>query len=186
VLNAPVSPDAELAARWLDRRDDAAFRELFARHAPAMLALLIRLSEGEVDEAEDTLQEAWVRASARLDEFEWRSSLRTWLTGIAINLWRERRRSRATHSRIVGTIAPPGPVPPWRPETLDLERAIAGLAPGYREVLILHDVSGHSHGEISEMLGVAAGTSKSQLARARAALRSALGEGEGGSRDARA
>jgi RNA polymerase sigma-70 factor (ECF subfamily) len=186
VLNAPAASDAELAARWLDRRDDAAFQLLFARHAPAMLALLIRLSEGEVDEAEDTLQEAWVRASARLDEFEWRSSLRTWLTGIAINLWRERRRSRTTHDRIVGAIAPEGPTPPWRPETLDLERAIAALPPGYREVLILHDVNGHTHEEIGEMLGVAAGTSKSQLARARAALRARLGEGEGGLRDARA
>ena len=186
MLNAPAASDAELVAAWLDRRDDSAFRALFARHAPAMLALLIRLHEGEMDEAEDTLQEAWVRAAARLDEFGWRSSLRTWLTGIAINLWRERRRSRATHARVVGSIAPPGPTPPWHPETLDLERGIAALAPGYREVLILYDVNGHSHEEIAEMLGVAVGTSKSQLARARAALRTALGEGEGGSRDARA
>ena len=75
------------------------------------------------------------------------------------------------------------PPPPWsngaEPD-LDLERGVAGLAPGYREVLLLHDVHGYSHEEIGNLLGIDPGTSKSQLSRARGVLRERMGRDSAG------
>jgi RNA polymerase sigma-70 factor (ECF subfamily) len=64
--------------------------------------------------------------------------------------------------------------PPAAADPVDLERAVLGLAPGFRDVLVLHDVEGFTHAEIGELLGIQIGTSKSQLARARRVLRNAL------------
>jgi RNA polymerase sigma-70 factor (ECF subfamily) len=76
---------------------------------------------------------------------------------------------------------PPQAAPLDRLEPLDLERAIAGLPDGYRTVLVLHDVEGYTHEEIGAALGIAPGTSKSQLFWARQAVRAALGSRQKGS-----
>lgn len=182
-------PDRDLTQRFLARRDEDAFRQLYRRHTPRMYALALRLLAGSAAEAEDAIQDAWLRAAEALERFEWRSSLPTWLCGIAINCARERLRS--PHLRLVTTdraveaqiesrpsaSARSAAAAPRRSEAdrIDLERAIAALPDGYREVLVLHDVEGMTHGEIGVMLGVAPGTSKSQLHHARRALRAALG-----------
>jgi len=165
--------DRLLASRFLEGRDEAAFRELYARHSGALYRFLLRLT-GRAEDAEEGLQETWVRASRALAGFEWRSALSTWLAGIAIRWWREecRRRGRGEDAG-----DPEPAVEPVNSEIdrLDLERALGNLALGYREAILLHDVYGHTHGEIARMLDVDEGTSKSQLSRARRALRARLG-----------
>lgn len=168
--------DQALVAEFLATRSEAAFRRLYRRHAGAVYALLLRLTAGDAARAEDCLQDAWLRAVAALDRFAWRSSLRTWLRGIAINCWREGwREDRRAPLRLVEdheSEAAPASLTPL--DVIGLERAVAELPDGYRAVLVLHDVEGFTHEEIAETLGIVPGTSKSQLARARAAVRRSL------------
>jgi len=168
--------DRALVADFLASRSEQAFRRLYRRHASAVYALLLRLTAGDVARAEDCLQDAWLRAIAGLDRFAWRSSLRTWIRGIAINCWREGwREDRRAPLRLVEDIEPePGVLSVSPLDGIALERAIADLPDGYRAVLMLHDVEGFTHEEIAEALGIVPGTSKSQLARARAAVRRSL------------
>ena len=168
--------DRRLVAEFLASRSEQAFRRLYRRHASAVYALLLRLTAGDVARAEDCLQDAWMRAIAALDRFAWRSSLRTWIRGIAINCWREGwRDDRRAPLRLVEDHEPELDPPDVSPlDVIALERAVADLPDGYRAVLVLHDVEGFTHEEIGEALGIVPGTSKSQLARARAAVRRSL------------
>src|SRR5262245_41514365 len=84
--------DQELIRRFVTSRDERAFRELYARHTPAVYGPLRRLAGPERAEADDALQEAWMRAAAGLAQFRGESVFRTWFTGVAINCFRERRR----------------------------------------------------------------------------------------------
>ena len=148
--------------------DEPAFRELYRRHTPAMYAVVLRLLARNAADAEDAVQEAWMRAVRGLGDFRGDSALRTWLIGIAIRCALEigrRRRSPIDLDRK----APDRPTAPG--VRLDLEHAIASLANGYREVIVLHDVYGYTHAEIGGLLGIDEGTSKSQLSRARQILR---------------
>ncbi len=170
--------DQALVDRFIARGDEEAFRLLFRRHTPRLYAMVLRLSGGRTDEAEDIVQVTWLRAARHLGRFEWRSSLATWLTGIAINCAREARRRPSREWAPVETLERlPAPLISAG-DRLDLERAIATLPDGYREVLVLHDVEGMTHEEIASALGIAAGTSKSQLFHARRTLRRWLGTGE--------
>jgi RNA polymerase sigma-70 factor (ECF subfamily) len=168
--------DRNLVAEFLATRSEQAFRRLYRRHASAVYALLLRLTAGDVTRAEDCLQDAWLRAIAGLDRFGWRSTLRTWIRGIAINCWREGwREDRRAPLRLVEGDEPAPDLPDVSPlDVIALERAVAALPDGYRAVLVLHDVEGFTHEEIAEALGIVPGTSKSQLARARAAVRRSL------------
>ncbi len=167
-----AGPDRALVERFLRTRSESAFRALYSRHSPLVYGLVRRLSARHAD-AEDAHQEAWLRAIRSLPEFRWESSLGTWLCGIAVNCCRERwRRDCFPDAKAPDDIA----VAP-REDGIDVERALARLPPGYRAVLILHDVLGYTHGEIARKLEVEPGTSKSQLARGREALRAMLGEG---------
>jgi RNA polymerase sigma-70 factor (ECF subfamily) len=170
-LAATHDADEALIAAFLRDRDPAAFGGLFDRHTPALYALAVRLVGGPGREAEDVVQETWVRAVERFEGFGWRSQLRTWLLGIAINCAREllRRRSPGFPLEAVGEPAPAPQLP--LPERIDLERALRALPDGYRAVVVLHDVLGLTHAEIGERLAISPGTSKSQLSRARRALR---------------
>jgi len=116
------------------------------------------------------LQEAWLGAATSLRSFRWTSTLRTWLCGIVVNCARRQwRRARNVEAIPDETTWHDG-----TPAQIDLERAIARLSPRYREVLLLHDVHQFTHEEIAEMLSIDAGTSKSNTARARAAIREML------------
>jgi RNA polymerase sigma-70 factor (ECF subfamily) len=172
--------DRLLVAAFLADRDQAAFRALFQRHTPAMYLFVLRLLGRSGHHAEDVVQETWVRAASALGSFSWRSSLRTWLLGIAVNCCREVLRSASRDVASDGTSVAADPVSPpsQGPERIDLERAIRELPDGYREVFILHDVEGLTHEEIGGQLGIDAGTSKSQLSRARRALRAYWAGGE--------
>ncbi len=117
------------------------------------------------------MHDTWIRASDRLARFEWRASFRTWLTGILLNRVREARREWAGADLALDEIPEPASEAVDIDDRLDLEGAIAKLPDGYRAAIVLHDIEGHTHEEVAELLGIAIGTSKSQLSRARHALR---------------
>lgn len=166
--------DRELARRVAQDGDEAAFRALYRRHTPALYQFVLRLLAAAEQDAEEVVQDTWIRAVRGLPGFRWEASFRTWLTGIGLNRAREEfRRRRRDEAPLPDGLE--GAVPPERiPDRLDLERAIAGLPDGYRTVLVLHDVEGFSHQEISHRLEIAVGTSRSQLFHARRAVRRAL------------
>ncbi len=175
VHELPASCDRELAERVL-AGDEAAFRDLYRRHTPRLLQLALRLGGGEEADAEDVVQETWIRATEKLDAFRWESAFGTWLHAIGTNVAREaaRRRERRHEVAWLDDAEPPAAEPLEHVEPLDLERAIAALPVGYRTVLVLHDVEGYTHEAIAEQLGVASGTTKSQLFGARRAVRALL------------
>ena len=167
--------DRRLVRRFLKRREEGVFREIYRRHAGRLYQLSLRLVGGEAHAAEEVLQEAWLRAIERLPEFRWESGLRTWLSAIVINCSRELYRRRALQrNALAADELELAVLPGEHAGEIDLERAIAALPPGYRQVLVLHDIEGYRHEEIGQMLDIEAGTSKSQLFHARRALRRAL------------
>lgn len=167
--------DRDLAEALRVEGDERAFRELYRRHTPVLYQLALRMLGGEPADAEDVVQDTWIRATAKLDTFRWESSLRTWLVGICLNMSREvlRRRSRRPTGDLA-SVPEPAAAPVRDSERMDLERAIATLPDGCRAVLVLHDVEGFTHEEIGRRLKIAIGTSKSQLFAARRALRARL------------
>lgn len=179
-LNSTGRSDAELVAAVRLDGDERAFRELYRRHTPRLHQLVLRLLGGAAQDAEDVVQETWVRATSALERFRWDSSFSTWLTGIGINRARDLLRQ---HARRPGDHEAGDPTvlleqlcerPRSVGERIDLERALAMLPEGYRVVFVLHDVEGFGHAEIGQQLGISEGTSKSQLFHARRALRSLL------------
>jgi RNA polymerase sigma-70 factor, ECF subfamily len=171
------TPDRILVERFLSARDERDFRILYRRFSPALAQIVLRFVRGNHADAEEVLQTTWVRAVRGMPGFRWESSLKSWLTGIALNCSREHLRRVRRHDS-TEPIELHDPVAPSRPPVdisrVELERAIARLPDGYREVLILHDIEGYTHLEIGGILGVEEGTSKSQLFRARRALRTRL------------
>jgi RNA polymerase sigma-70 factor (ECF subfamily) len=168
--------DRALVAAFLRSRSEQAFSRLYGRHTAALYRFAARLCGRPGPEASDLVQESWVRAVERLDGFRWDSSLRTWLCGIVLNGWREAsRREQRRHALTLVDVPQPRDPDPGVSDRLT--SAISELAPGYREVLILHDVEGFTHAEIARDFGIAEGTSKSQLHRARRALRDLLEKG---------
>ena len=180
-----TSPDdRQLADAVVQGGDERAFRSLYRHYTPMLYPFVLRVLGGSVADAEDVVQETWVRAVKQLGKFRWESSLRTWLTAIALNLSREvlRKRGRQKTEELT-----PEHVLPARPgrehERLDLEKAIARLPAGYRTVLVLHDIEGHAMPEISDTLEVNVNTLYARLRAARADFGAAVkalqaGDGE--------
>ncbi len=169
-----LAPDDEraLLAHFLRHQDERSFRTVYRAHTPVLYLLARRLLGGNPQDAEDVVQEAWIRASQRFNAFRWESNLRTWLSGFVIHCCREAIRSRrAAGLRVHETTAEALAGFDRRPEEIDLERSIACLPDGYREVLVLHDIEGYRHKEIAEQLDIGEGTSRSQLFKARRMLR---------------
>jgi RNA polymerase sigma-70 factor (ECF subfamily) len=171
--------DRNLTEAILLRGDENAFRTLYRRHTPRLYLLVLRLLGGT--EAEDVVQETWLRVCQRLDGFRWEASFATWLTTIGVHQARDALRRRG-RDRLDPTADPPDtPIPPATViERIDLEQAIAALADGHRQVVVLHDVEGMTHREIADLLGISEGTSKSQLSDARRNLRAMLTEDSDG------
>ncbi len=177
--------DAELAQRILREGDEAAFRALYRRHTGALYQFVLRILGGSEMDAEDIVQETWIRAVAGLTRFRWESSFRTWLIGIGLNRVRKSlRRVRPAQQEDLERLEAEL-VAPDRAGRIDLEQAVRLLPDGYRAVLVLHDVEGFTHDEISRSLGITPGTSRSQLHFARRAVRRLLGAQGGQIHDAR-
>ena len=175
-----MSEDRGDLAAFLQQCDEESFRRLYRRCAPQMLGLASRLVTRT--EAADAVQEAWLRVVRDLERFEGRSRFETWVLGYVVRccreVWRRRGLDAARSASLEPAIAELVTASPTtglsRERRLDLEHALRALAPGYRSVLLLHDLYGLTHGEIAEMLEISAGTAKSQLSRARASMRRAL------------
>jgi len=167
--------DRRLVGKFLAQWDEQSFHHLYHRHTPALYQLTLRLAGWNVHDAEDVVQEVWIKAVEKLEAFRWESSLRTYLCGIAINCCRELSRRRSgQHETVLPEEIAPAASKIGALERIDLEQAIASLPNGYRQVLVLHDVEGYTHEEISRMLDIEAGTSKSQLSHARSSVRESL------------
>ncbi len=157
--------------------DRRAFERLYREHAGKVYGLCLRMTRDPAL-AEDCTQETFINAWRALSRFETRSSLATWLHRIAVNVALAKRRKASP------VIEPPAldeePIESeWTLETPvevdEIENAIAGLPEGARDVLVLYAIYGYSHAEAADMLGVAEGTCKAQLHRARGLLRERLG-----------
>jgi RNA polymerase sigma-70 factor (ECF subfamily) len=168
------SVDRRLADNLIARRDPRSFAGLYERHTTHVYRFALRLTAGDEAAAEDLVHDAWLVAVERLATFEWRSSFRTWLVAIVVNLARARMRRAERESPLRDELVQEeGPIRGVC-DRVDLARALQRLAPGFRMVLMLHDVEGYTHEEIARLLDLDVGTSKSQLSRARAAMRRAL------------
>jgi RNA polymerase sigma-70 factor (ECF subfamily) len=160
--------------------DRAAFEELYRRHRDRIYGLLWRLAGGDAALAEDLLQEAFVRAWQKLDSFRGESRFGTWLHRLSANVALTDRRTRVRRlereTPLEGALerSASGDRNVRAMEQLDLEAAIAGLPERARAVLVLYDIEGYSHAEISELTGMAVGSSKAQLHRARRLVREGL------------
>ncbi|HET7586518.1 MAG TPA: sigma-70 family RNA polymerase sigma factor [Gammaproteobacteria bacterium] len=163
--------EAGLVAR-ARKGDSGAFERLYRRHVGRIHAVCLRLS-GNPAQAEEFTQEAFVKAWQSLAKFRGDSGFGTWLHRIAVNttLAHFRRAARQTDAPLPdeedALDEEPGVM-------LDLETAIAQLPDGARQVFVLHDVEGYRHEEIADLAGIATGTSKAQLHRARKLLRARL------------
>jgi RNA polymerase sigma-70 factor (ECF subfamily) len=175
--------DRWAAEREVVRRAQAgeleAFEQLYRENVRRVYALCYRLA-GEAGLAEELAQEVFVRAWQKLASFRGESAFSSWLHTLTVNVaLSERRTRRRRTARVLATEDPTvfergEPTP--RPELgVDLERALQELPPGARAVFVLHDVEGYRHDEIAQRIGVAVGTSKAQLHRARRLLREVMG-----------
>lgn len=159
--------------------DQTAFRDLYRRHAGRVYALCLRLT-GDVAAAEERTQDVFVRLWDKLASFRGESAFSSWLHRLAVNVVLNEQRTRG---RRESRVMPADPEILDRRDagradvsgvSIDLERAIATLPEGAREVFVLYDIEGYGHAEIAELVGIAEGTSKAQLFRARRLLRGML------------
>lgn len=165
--------DPELVAQ-AQAGDQAAFESLYRRHAPRILGLCWRLAAGDERLAHELVQDAFVRAWSKLDSFRGEAMFSTWLHRLTVNVALSDRRlkvRRLERERPLDLVAVEPRVGALDGMDRDLEGAISRLPERARTVLVLHDVEGYKHGEIAEMTGMAEGTSKAQLHRARKLLR---------------
>ncbi len=169
-FNASTPDRALVRAIQRDRSEDA-FSVLYDRHTPRALQTAWRLLGARGDDAEDAVQEAWMRAVQSLHAWNEDASFGAWLRSIAAHVAIDALRKT---SRLDPETDGAWNDEEWASDRLDLETAIVALPAGYRAVLVLHDVEGFTHEEIGAQLGITAGTSKGQLFKARRAVRARL------------
>lgn len=170
-----ISISEELLARAC-REEQAAQAQIYSAVAPALFALIRRLV-GNRAVAEDLYQDTLVTFFERLTDFRGEAPLGAWLRGIAVSKCLMYLRSPWHRARLQlhsDADGPSSPAVEVLPETLDVARALASLAPTARAVVWLFDVEGYSHEEIARMFGRSISFSKSRLARAHARLRECL------------
>ncbi len=188
-VSKPVPPRAAMRiAGKPDIREDlvlraargevGAFEELYRENAGRVYLLCLRMC-GDPSLAEELAQEAFIRAWQKLGSFRGESAFSTWLHRVTVNVVLGDRRSTARRDARFKPAGDDLPADlsvsdPSPGQVLDLERSIAALPDGARTVFVLHDVEGYRHKEIARLTGLAEGTSKAQLHRARRLLRKAL------------
>lgn len=174
--------DRDLVARCR-RGELGAFEELYRRHCGRVYTVACRMT-GSAADAEDLVQDVFLQVHRRLDTFRGDAALGTWLHRMTVNACldfarsKQGRRRRSTDTiEDLNALETPAHGP-WRADTaldrLDLERAVAQLPPSYRRAFLMHDVEGLEHHEVGAALGIAEGTSKSLLHKARMRLRTLL------------
>jgi RNA polymerase sigma-70 factor, ECF subfamily len=184
VARPDAGREAELALVERCRRGElGAFEELYRAHAGRIFSLATRML-GNTADAEDLLQDIFLSAHRKLESFRGEAALGTWLYRLATNQILDYVRSRAGRaSQVTDGLDDASVLADARAhrigdrviDRLDLERALAQLPEGCRAAFVLHDVEGLEHREIADVLGIAEGTSKSQVHKARLRLRALLG-----------
>lgn len=173
-----MSPaDTDLIAR-VQTGDPTAEREFYDRHVDRVYRLIHRMS-GRADLAQDWTQDTFIRAFDRIGQFRGESALSSWLHTIAVSVTLNGLRTFKRRDALAAPLEDARDAGKWPVESepdlkVRMRLAIDALPEGTRTVFVLHDVEGFTHEEISGQLGVAIGTSKSQLSRAREKLRVAL------------
>jgi RNA polymerase sigma-70 factor (ECF subfamily) len=180
-----AASSVELIAR-AQRGEEKAFEALFHQHKKHVYCLCLRVL-GNPAEAEELTQDAFLQLFRKIHTFRGQSAFSTWLHRLTLNLalMRLRKKTISVTSLEGGAgedefdeprteLGAPDAVLTGSLERVHLERAIAQLPPGYRQAFLLHDVQGYQHNEIAAMLGMSIGNSKSQLHKARIALRKLL------------
>jgi RNA polymerase sigma-70 factor (ECF subfamily) len=184
-LIAPGLTEAEAIER-AKSGDAEAFEALYGFHKRRVYSLCLRMT-GNVAQAEDFTQDAFMQLYRKIGTFRGESAFSTWLHRMAVNVVLMQLRKKGLPEISLDEMLEPlhedGPkrdigardnVLAGSVDRVNLERAIAGLPPGYRIVFMLHDVEGYEHNEIAEMMGCSIGNSKSQLHKARLKLRDLL------------
>ena len=190
-MSVAVGPKAGDEAEWVRRAadgDSRAFERLYRANLGRIFGLCLRLCDGDRAKAEQCTQDAFVRAWEKLDSFRGDSQFSTWMHRLTVNLVLGEKRllkrwvsfdetltdeTDASAANEGGALA--GDHPQERAgDRLDLERALVKLPKGARTVLMLHDIEGYQHEEIASLTGIAVGTSKAQLHRARRLMREML------------
>jgi len=177
VEDSPIDWEGALVER-ARAGDTRAFERLYREHTGRVYGLCLRMTR-EPHTAEDCTQETFINAWRALAQFETRSSFGTWLHRIAVNVALARRRKTARDEPLAEVEVEEEAVETdWTLETPveveEIEAAIGALPQGARDALVLHALYGYSHTEAAQMLGVAEGTCKAQLHRARKLLRERL------------
>jgi RNA polymerase sigma-70 factor, ECF subfamily len=162
--------------------DLGAFEELYRAHSGRLYSVAYRML-GNANDAEDLLQEIFLSAHRKLESFRGESALGTWLYRLGVNLCLDYLRSRAGRSiqrtdrledeASLAEIGSAG-LAQRTVMKMDIERALAQLPEGCRTAFVLHDIEGFEHREVAAIMGIAEGTSKSQVHKARLRLRSLL------------
>jgi RNA polymerase sigma-70 factor (ECF subfamily) len=185
-VSAPASPTARQAELALVERcrqgELGAFEEVYRAHSGRLYNVAYRML-GNAADAEDLLQEIFLSAHRKLESFRGESALGTWLYRLAVNLCLDYLRSRTGRAlQLTDSLedetwladAGSGRLAEKTVTKMDLERALAQLPEGCRMAFVLHDIEGLEHREIADALGIAEGTSKSQVHKARLRLRALL------------
>jgi len=154
------------------------FEELYRSHGTRMKSVAYNIL-GNPSDAEDAVQEAFLRAYRGLAAFKGTAQASTWVYRILVNachdIGRQRRRRRDETELVPEDQLPAATAHADAPLRMTLEKAVAALRPRHRDVFLLFEVEGFLHREIAEILDIAEGTSKSLLFEARRELQSALG-----------
>ena len=171
--------ESQLLAR-VRAGDPAAERALYDAHVDRVYRLAYRMT-GDEALAQDFTQEAFIRAFSRMHTFRGDSALSTWMhtvtTSVVLNGLRKVKKFRTSEIDLEQARGTAGGTRRAEPDLQDrLRQAVDGLPDGYRTVFVMHDIEGYTHDEIAGALGVATGTSKAQLSRARAKLRVELAD----------
>lgn len=179
-----AASDAELISR-AQQGDEEAFAALFDAHKRRVYSLCLRMT-GDTAEAEDLAQEAFLQLFRKIGTFRGESAFSTWLHRLVVNVVLMHLRKKGLQQVSLDDVDASQDEPVKREygdddkrllhsiDRITLSRAIEGLPPGYRAVLVLHDVEGYEHNEIAQILDCSVGNSKSQLHKARLKLREIL------------
>ncbi len=176
---ADPESDAAQLVRRAQNDDRAAFDSLYALHVGRVYAVCLRMCASRA-EAERLTQDVFVRAWQSLGTFRAESAFASWLYRLTVNVVLQDSRSTRRRDAHLAVVPDPEIFDNLRGTTvhdddrMDLERAIASLPAGARQILVLHDIEGYKHQEIAQMCGSAVGTVKAQLHRARKLLRERL------------
>jgi len=184
VENRAPRATSELIER-AQQGDEEAFAALFEAHKRRVYSLCLRMT-GDTAEAEDLSQDAFLQLFRKISTFRGESAFSTWLHRMVVNVVLMHLRKKGLQQVSLDEVDNSQDEPVKREygdddkrllhsiDRITLSRAIEGLPPGYRAVLVLHDIEGYEHNEIAQILSCSVGNSKSQLHKARLKLREVL------------